>query len=166
MKQIIVIEELSAIGLRVVRGRDWHYGNQDVLDRAANPVQGAKGVGTIVEEPTASGWVRVVWDTGYSNSYRVKNGSDLYVYSPETKPTIQELRSGLEEASKYVKVDYETYEMERGYDTYGKSLKPNKNDHRDTRDSTGVYTGNPLYLPSKSFTLQRGERPEGRRLQG
>ena len=49
-----------AEGLRVVRGPDWEYGDQD---------GGAGRPGTVTERKS-NGWLKVQWDAGGSNSYR------------------------------------------------------------------------------------------------
>ena len=54
------------VGVRVVRGPDWEWGEQD---------GGAGGAGTVVGgagEP--HGTVRVVWDTGQAQNYRAGHG--------------------------------------------------------------------------------------------
>ena len=46
------------IGVRVKRGRDWKWGDQD-----------GNGMGT-TQPGGNKGWVKVNWDNGNSNSYR------------------------------------------------------------------------------------------------
>lgn len=48
------------IGTRVARGADWKWGDQD-----------GNGEGRIISEVGDDGWVRVEWDTGATNSYRM-----------------------------------------------------------------------------------------------
>lgn len=48
------------VGARVARGTDWKWGEQDGL-----------GEGRIISEVGEDGWVRVEWDTGATNSYRM-----------------------------------------------------------------------------------------------
>ncbi|CRL02239.1 CLUMA_CG015120, isoform A [Clunio marinus] len=48
------------IGTRVARGSDWKWGEQD-----------GNGEGRIISEVGDDGWVRVEWDTGATNSYRM-----------------------------------------------------------------------------------------------
>tara|TARA_R110000868_G_scaffold83012_2_gene234519 strand:- start:4192 stop:5601 length:1410 start_codon:yes stop_codon:yes gene_type:complete len=70
------IVTIPHIGARVVRGRDWDWGNQD-----------GNGIGTIIDK-NGEGWVRVTWDNNpYEASYRIgDNGKyDLYYY---TEPII------------------------------------------------------------------------------
>lgn len=96
MKYISVTRELAAVGLRVVRGRDWvgpnhDFGDQDIRDVKGNPVIGALGVGTITKLPedNYSDWVTVTWDTGNVNIYPVQGryGYGLYIYAPMNTPT-------------------------------------------------------------------------------
>lgn len=54
----------SLIGRRVRRGRDWKWEMQD---------GGAGSLGTITSEPDADGWVKVSWDKGGGNSYRMNS---------------------------------------------------------------------------------------------
>lgn len=67
-------------GLRVVRGPDWNWGDQD----------GGEGcLGTVTErgEEVTAGYAAVVWDNGYRSKYRCGNGGkyDLILY--DSAPT-------------------------------------------------------------------------------
>ncbi|XP_049689999.1 E3 ubiquitin-protein ligase HERC2 isoform X4 [Accipiter gentilis] len=80
--------ELAAmmkIGTRVVRGVDWKWGDQD------GP---APGLGRVIGELGEDGWIRVQWDTGSTNSYRMgKEGKyDLKLAEPPpaTQPTTED----------------------------------------------------------------------------
>jgi hypothetical protein len=62
-----------ADGDRVRRGKDWKWGDQD-----GSPPTG----GTVQGNPDGGGWVRVEWDSGQTNSYRMQYPSgpfDLYL---------------------------------------------------------------------------------------
>ena len=50
------------VGARVVRGQDWVYGNQD-----GSP----PGKGTVTGPHSLDGWVKVKWDHGSADSYRI-----------------------------------------------------------------------------------------------
>ncbi|XP_031814951.1 E3 ubiquitin-protein ligase HERC2 isoform X4 [Sarcophilus harrisii] len=70
--------ELAAmmkIGTRVMRGVDWKWGDQD------GP---PPGLGRVIGELGEDGWIRVQWDTGSTNSYRMgKEGKyDLKLAEP------------------------------------------------------------------------------------
>ncbi|GAB1604494.1 E3 ubiquitin-protein ligase HERC2-like [Argonauta hians] len=74
--------ELAAMmktGTRVVRGADWKWGEQD------GPYP---SVGRVICELGEDGWVRVQWDTGSTNSYRMgKEGMyDLKLATPPQMP--------------------------------------------------------------------------------
>jgi hypothetical protein len=69
----------NVAGIRVRRGRDWQWGQQD---------QG--GVGTI-QAASASGWVTVKWDHGATNTYRnsaAAGGFDLELFNTGTADNI------------------------------------------------------------------------------
>ncbi|CAH1268468.1 HERC2 [Branchiostoma lanceolatum] len=75
--------ELAALmkpGVRVVRGVDWKWGDQD------GP---PPGEGRVIGDLGEDGWIRVQWDTGSTNSYRMgKEGKyDLKLAEP---PPLQE----------------------------------------------------------------------------
>jgi E3 ubiquitin-protein ligase HERC2 len=53
---------LITVGTRVIRGADWKWGDQD----GPPPSEGS-----VVDEIGPDGWVRVQWDTGSTNSYRM-----------------------------------------------------------------------------------------------
>lgn len=69
------IASLLTIGTRVVRGPDWKWGDQD------GP---PPGEGRIIGELGEDGWIRVQWDNGSANSYRMgKEGKyDLRLADP------------------------------------------------------------------------------------
>lgn len=74
---IPVTENNAFVGMRVVRGKDWSWHNQDGWS-------GNKG--TIITRPSPNKWVRVKWDViNYTNAYRVGNEgrNDLYVAENE-----------------------------------------------------------------------------------
>lgn len=70
---------LMKIGTRVVRGVDWKWGDQD------GP---PPGEGRVIGELGEDGWIRVQWDNGTTNSYRMgKEGKyDLKLAEPPTPP--------------------------------------------------------------------------------
>ncbi|RLU17868.1 hypothetical protein DMN91_010107 [Ooceraea biroi] len=70
---------LMKIGTRVVRGADWKWGDQD------GP---PPGVGRVIGELGEDGWIRVQWDNGATNSYRMgKEGKyDLKLADPPVPP--------------------------------------------------------------------------------
>jgi len=69
------------IGARVVRGRDWDWGEQ-----------GNNTTGTIIEGGGSLGWTRVKWDNGDENSYRIgdSNKYDLYYAEDQTSATVKQ----------------------------------------------------------------------------
>ena len=83
--QIPVTAENAVIGMRVVRGKDWYYGDQDTED-------GVQQVGTIVGDKSCfpiksdDRWVRVQWDNGRRCIYRIGKNDyyDLYIASDNT----------------------------------------------------------------------------------
>ena len=79
------ISNMIHIGTRVMRGPDWKWGDQD----GSTP-----GKGTIVSELGSDYWIRVRWDTGAVNSYRMIKGAkyDLTV-APEVEPKNKEAES-------------------------------------------------------------------------
>ena len=60
---LLVPETLAVAGMRVMRGPDWKWGDQD----------GGKGsIGTVTDTDDGDGWVKVKWDSNSgNNSYRV-----------------------------------------------------------------------------------------------
>lgn len=78
------LASLMKIGTRVVRGKDWKWGDQDGV---------TGGEGRVVGELGDDGWVRVAWDSGGTNSYRMgKEGKyDLKLArSPSPPPSVDE----------------------------------------------------------------------------
>ncbi|KAG7303974.1 hypothetical protein JYU34_010894 [Plutella xylostella] len=78
------LASLMRIGTRVVRGKDWKWGDQDGVPG---------GEGRVIGELGDDGWVRVAWDNGGTNSYRMgKEGKyDLKLArSPSPPPSVQE----------------------------------------------------------------------------
>ncbi|KAJ8297784.1 hypothetical protein KUTeg_024315 [Tegillarca granosa] len=72
---------MMKVGTRVVRGVDWKWGDQD------GP---PPSMGRVIGELGEDGWIRVQWDTGSTNSYRMD------ISKPESKhPTSLLRRSSL-----------------------------------------------------------------------
>ncbi|XP_068082847.1 E3 ubiquitin-protein ligase HERC2 [Anabrus simplex] len=71
------LASMMKIGTRVVRGVDWKWGDQD------GP---PPGEGRVIGELGEDGWIRVQWDNGSTNSYRMgKEGKyDLKLAEPPT----------------------------------------------------------------------------------
>ena len=69
------LARLMGIGTRVVRGLDWKWGDQD----GPSPSEGR-----VIGELGEDGWIRVQWDNGSTNSYRMgKEGKyDLKLADP------------------------------------------------------------------------------------
>lgn len=69
------VAALLRLGTRVVRGPDWKWGDQDGPEPS---------VGTVIGELGEDGWIRVQWDTGSTNSYRMgkENKYDLRLAEP------------------------------------------------------------------------------------
>lgn len=104
------------IGARVVRGRDWDWGNQD-----------GNGVGTIIDK-SGKGWVRIKWDHKiHENSYRIGyNGKyDLYYY---TEP-ITNLSADSKEYPPDTTKNY-SYSISESTTTYSPKLIINKTKKR------------------------------------
>uniref|UniRef100_T1IYS2 HECT-type E3 ubiquitin transferase n=1 Tax=Strigamia maritima TaxID=126957 RepID=T1IYS2_STRMM len=74
---------MMKVGTRVVRGVDWKWGDQD----GPSP-----GEGRVIGELGEDGWIRVQWDNGSTNSYRMgKEGKyDLKLAEPPRVPDIDE----------------------------------------------------------------------------
>jgi hypothetical protein len=64
-----VTRELAVVGLRVVRGPEWHWGEQD---------GGAGGEG-VITDVKRMGWCTVAWDAGIKSTYRYSSAADLAV---------------------------------------------------------------------------------------
>nr|XP_026484631.1 probable E3 ubiquitin-protein ligase HERC2 isoform X1 [Vanessa tameamea] len=82
------LASLMKIGTRVVRGKDWKWGDQDGVPG---------GEGRVIGELGEDGWVRVAWDAGGTNSYRMgKEGKyDLKLArSPSPPPSVDETVQG------------------------------------------------------------------------
>jgi len=88
---IMVTKDNAVVGLEVVRGRDWDYGDQDHFE-------GKPGTGIIIDKygyfPSNknTSWVTVKWKGGRTNSYLIGTESDdddasydLYVYQGSTE---------------------------------------------------------------------------------
>ncbi|KAL0895990.1 hypothetical protein ABMA27_011981 [Loxostege sticticalis] len=85
------LASLMKIGTRVVRGKDWKWGDQDGVPG---------GEGRVIGELGEDGWVRVAWDAGGTNSYRMgKEGKyDLKLArSPSPPPSVDETVHGIME---------------------------------------------------------------------
>ncbi|XP_062388294.1 putative HERC2-like protein 3 [Sardina pilchardus] len=57
-----VMAAMMKIGTRIMRGQDWKWENQDGIP---------PGLGLVIGSLSESGWIRVRWDNGHINSYRM-----------------------------------------------------------------------------------------------
>ncbi|XP_064637694.1 E3 ubiquitin-protein ligase HERC2-like isoform X2 [Lineus longissimus] len=96
---------LMKIGTRVVRGVDWKWADQD------GP---PPSMGTVIGELGEDGWIRVQWDTGSTNSYRMgKEGKyDLKLAEPPVMPDNED-----EEEDDFETTMTETYKTESRHPT-------------------------------------------------
>lgn len=73
MKEVPVTSKNVKIGLKVKRGRDWHYGDQDENSKFG-----------VISSAHGDKWYWVKWDKGPQNAYRVGDDEskkcDLYIY--------------------------------------------------------------------------------------
>ncbi|XP_077559435.1 E3 ubiquitin-protein ligase HERC2 isoform X3 [Haemaphysalis longicornis] len=78
----IELASMMKIGTRVVRGVDWKWGDQD------GP---PPGEGRVIGELGEDGWIRVQWDNGSTNSYRMgKEGKyDLKLAELPPQPEVE-----------------------------------------------------------------------------
>ena len=72
---------MMKVGMRVVRGKDWKYGDQD---------KGGMGTVTYVAENINKDWVKVKWDHGTETPYKmgVENSCELKLV--ETHNSVQQ----------------------------------------------------------------------------
>lgn len=68
------------INTRVMRGIDWKWGDQD------GP---PPSLGTVVGELGEDGWIRVQWDTGSTNSYRMGKEGKYDLKLAECTPNVE-----------------------------------------------------------------------------
>ncbi|XP_068720941.1 E3 ubiquitin-protein ligase HERC2-like [Montipora capricornis] len=90
------------IGTRVVRGPDWKWGDQD-----GPPPSEGRVIGELGEDE----WVRIQWDTGSTNSYRMgKEGKfDLKLAGPPPVPeSSEEEEEDLKDDSKQEKTEIQS----------------------------------------------------------
>lgn len=74
---ILVTEAIAFVGMKVVRGKDWCYGSQDTQN-------GGDGIGVIIGlNPGSTHSVSVKWTSGDTNTYRIADSYDLYLYKEE-----------------------------------------------------------------------------------
>jgi len=76
-----IIVTSADVGAKVVKGRDWEWGNQD----------GINGIGTILG-PSSEGWVNVKWNNGDKNSYRIGAGVKYDLYYLDSTSTIYDVQ--------------------------------------------------------------------------
>ncbi|XP_011304625.1 E3 ubiquitin-protein ligase HERC2 [Fopius arisanus] len=110
---------LMKIGTRVVRGVDWKWGEQD-----GTP----PGEGKVIGELGDDGWIRVQWDNGTTNSYRMgKEGKyDLKLAEPPAPPeSDSDSDSGLPPADSKKPEDLSLGSREFHPTTYLKSASKN-----------------------------------------
>jgi hypothetical protein len=81
------------IWAKVVRGKDWDYGNEDV---------GEGKTGVIIDK-SENGWVKVLWENGYKDGYRIGDDEnyDLY-FATEKDALLQEAMERFPSGCSYI----------------------------------------------------------------
>lgn len=135
-------------GLKVVRGPDWYYSDQD---------GGAGNVGVVTKLQSSTGYVQVIWSNGRDDNYRIgsdgkydlalANEADAHLlgHSTSSEPTVESLKAMFPVGTKFIPIN-ETTE----YKVY-KSWKFDVNSRGDYCfiNSNGWYAHNG-YLYEKS----------------
>lgn len=87
------------IGARVVRGRDWCWGDQ-----------GNNTTGTIIKYKDLLGWTRIKWDNGDENSYRIGDEDcyDLYYAEDQIPATVKQYSFSLSNTHLPTTVSYQS----------------------------------------------------------
>ncbi|XP_023713900.1 E3 ubiquitin-protein ligase HERC2 [Cryptotermes secundus] len=87
------LASMMKIGTRVVRGVDWKWGDQD------GPLPGE---GRVIGDLGEDGWIRVQWDNGSTNSYRMgkEDKYDLKLADPPTPAEMDTESDTNDEATK------------------------------------------------------------------
>ena len=86
-------------GIRVIRGKDWDYGDQD----------GGEGNTGVMKESKPKGWVTVLWEEGDRNSYRIGEEDKYDLYFADDKDAL------LQEAMERFPVDTVFSNVNLGY---------------------------------------------------
>ena len=77
---IVITSSNCVPGVRIKRGMDWQWGDQDIVESSTMfGIQRKQVLGTVVEVRDDD-WAKVMWDNGYSNIYRIggEKSFDLY----------------------------------------------------------------------------------------
>jgi len=70
-RRLTALHKQLTCGARVVRGADWKWSSQDRANTATPLTDHQAWEGTVLGEPSADGWVEVIWDIGHVNFYRM-----------------------------------------------------------------------------------------------
>lgn len=126
-RQIPVTKENARVGMKVVRGKDWDWGNQD-------GGEGSKGTITDIRQ---SGWVTVKWSETKPDSYRIGNEGkyDLYIAPGESS------------TNKSINSQTKTSQKQTSYE------QANKQQQQDSTEITGRAL---LYGDAEESPFQRG----------
>lgn len=98
MSDVIVTKALATVGLAVMRGRDWKFGDQDKFQGNKGTIISIGGSGN--KEGVPEGWVSVKWENGDQYNYQVEGHFanqkkyDLYVYRKTDSVKVVSTSSG------------------------------------------------------------------------
>lgn len=98
-------------GLKVVRGPDWYYSDQD---------GGAGNVGVVTKLQSSTGYVQVIWSNGRDDNYRIgsngkydlalANEADAHLlgHSTSSEPTVESLKAMFPPGTKFIPINETT----------------------------------------------------------
>jgi len=148
MKPMVITEDLATIGMRVMRGPSWAWGDQD---------GGIGGKGTITKL-LQNGWVMVKWDNSTSDAlYRVGHGGDydLVMYDPFTS-------TGINLANPYSK---RVSQANQALQSLSESIKKttsltekSNTKHGNTNTGSGSNRPNPIKVRRPISTIEGSKR--------
>lgn len=109
-------------GLKVVRGPDWYYSDQD---------GGAGNVGVVTKLQSSTGYVQVIWSNGRDDNYRIgsdgkydlalANEADAHLlgHSTPAEPTVESLKAMFPPGTKFIPVNETTeYKVYKSWKLY------------------------------------------------
>ncbi len=136
--QIPVTKENARVGMKVVRGKDWEYGDQDGGQGKVGVIQSERSYYPINEDYL---WVRVKWEHGGSEAYRIgdKGKYHLYIAPGESSTSKSIINSQTKTSQKQTSYEQANKQQQQDSSTIckGRNLRTKVEEHAGYQQTRG-----------------------------
>lgn len=137
-QQIPVTKENARVGMKVVRGKDWEYGDQDGGAGKVGVIQSERSYYPINEDYL---WVRVKWEHGGSEAYRIGDKGKYHLYIAPGESSTNQTINNQSQKPKQNQTSYEKDSKQQQQDSSsickGRNLRTKVEEHAGYQQARG-----------------------------